>query len=49
MRVAKSSGSPVLDTEAIHGMARASPLPVPPSDMAGETFTLLLPFKFRFK
>ena len=47
--VAKSSGSPTLDAEAINVVARASPLPVPPSDMAGETFTLLLPIKFRFK
>ncbi len=48
-RVAKSSGSPALDAEAINVVTRASPLPVPPSDMAGETFTLLLPIKFRFR
>ncbi len=47
--VVKTSGSPALDAEAINVVARASPLPMPPSDMAGETFTLLLPFKFRFK
>jgi protein TonB len=48
-RVLQHSGSTVLDAEAIAVLQRASPLPSPPAEMAGELFPLTLPIQFRIK
>jgi len=48
-RVLQHSGSTVLDAEAIAVLQRASPLPSPPTEMAGELFPLTLPIQFRIK
>jgi periplasmic protein TonB len=48
-RVLQHSGSTVLDEEAIAVLQRASPLPSPPAEMAGELFPLTLPIQFRIK
>jgi protein TonB len=47
--VLQHSGSTVLDEEAIAVLQRASPLPSPPAEMAGELFPLSLPIQFRIK
>ena len=39
--VTKSSGSPILDQEALAIVARASPLPPPPHDVAGDEIALI--------
>src|SRR5262245_7752523 len=48
-RVAKSSGSAVLDEEALALLRRASPLPSPPQAASPEGFRLVLPIHFRMK
>jgi protein TonB len=45
----KSTGSTLLDKEAIEVLARASPFPAPPSDVADVTISLTLPIQFRIK
>jgi protein TonB len=45
----KSSGSALLDKEAIEVLTRASPFPQPPSDVADVTISLSLPIQFRIK
>jgi protein TonB len=45
----KSSGSALLDKEAIEVLARASPFPQPPADVADVTISLSLPIQFRIK
>lgn len=45
----KSSGSDLLDQEAIEVLARASPFPRPPSDNTGSTFSFSMPIQFRIK
>jgi protein TonB len=47
--VAQSSGSPVLDAEALATLRRANPLPAPPVGVADATFYLLLPIHFRIR
>lgn len=44
-----SSGSDLLDQEAIEVLSRASPFPRPPSDVTDLTFTFSLPIQFRIK
>jgi periplasmic protein TonB len=44
-----TSGSALLDQEAIEVLTRASPFPQPPSDAAGLTFHFSLPIQFRIK
>jgi periplasmic protein TonB len=44
-----SSGSELLDKEAIEVLNRASPFPTPPSDVPNLTITLSLPIQFRIK
>ena len=44
-----SSGSDLLDKEAIEVLERASPFPTPPSDMPNITIKLSLPIQFRIK
>ncbi len=48
-RVLRPSGSALLDEEAIAVLQRASPLPSPPAEVAGELFPLTLPIQFRIK
>ncbi len=45
----KSSGSELLDREAIEVFSRASPFPAPPPDVADLTMTFSLPIQFRIK
>ena len=45
--VVQSSGSAVLDAEAIAMLQRAAPLPRPSPDVLGESFTLTVPVVFR--
>ena len=45
--VVRTSGSEVLDTEALAMLRRAAPLPLPSADVAGETFTLTVPVVYR--
>ena len=45
--VVKTSGSQSLDTEAIAMLQRAAPLPIPSSDILGESFTMTVPVVFR--
>lgn len=48
-RLLRSSGSSLLDAEAIAMLARAEPLPPPPTDVVGESFTLAVPVRFRLR
>jgi protein TonB len=48
-RLEKSSGSELLDEEALAVLNRASPLPAPPSDIPNLTIDLLLPIQFRIR
>jgi protein TonB len=45
----QSSGSELLDKEAIEVLNRASPFPTPPSDVPNLTINLTLPIQFRIK
>jgi TonB family protein len=48
-RVVQSSGSALLDAEAIAMLQRATPLPFPPPETPGLSFDLLLPIRFQIK
>jgi protein TonB len=48
-RVATSSGSPVLDEEAIALVRRAQPFPAPPSELAGAHVDLTVPIRFNLR
>jgi protein TonB len=48
-RVAHSSGSPVLDEEAVTLLRRAAPLPMPPQQVPPEGIHLTLPVNFHMK
>jgi periplasmic protein TonB len=48
-RVIKSSGSAVLDTEALSLLTRAAPLPPPPSAVPDSDLTFVLPVRFVLK
>jgi TonB family protein len=45
-RIEKSSGSDVLDAEALAMIKRAAPLPAPPAEVAADDLTLVLPIRF---
>jgi TonB family protein len=45
-RIEKTSGSAVLDAEALALLARAAPLPAPPSEVADADLTFVLPIRF---
>ena len=47
--VTASSGSPVLDDEAMAVLKRASPLPAPPDQILGPMLDMVLPIQFRIK
>lgn len=48
-RLDKSSGSELLDKEAVEVLSRASPFPQPPSDVTDFTISFALPIQFRIK
>lgn len=48
-RLVEASGSRALDAEAGAILARAEPLPAPPAEIGGATFTLLVPIRFRIR
>jgi protein TonB len=48
-RIMQSSGSPLLDDEAMSMIRRAAPLPAPPQQVPGTAFSLAVPIKFRTK
>ncbi|MCW5745525.1 MAG: TonB family protein [Alphaproteobacteria bacterium] len=47
--IARASGHPVLDSEALAMVARAQPLPAPPDDMPGERFEFIVPVQFQLR
>jgi protein TonB len=48
-RLAASSGSPLLDQEALELARRAQPFPPPPPEMPGEQITLNVPIRFNLR
>ena len=46
-KVLASSGNKTLDQEAVALTQRASPVPAPPADIAGETLYLKVPIRFK--
>jgi protein TonB len=48
-RIIQSSGSPLLDEEAMAMIRRAAPLPAPPQQVPGTALSLAVPIKFRTK
>ena len=48
-RIAQSSGSPALDQETLQMIARAQPMPKPPSDMQGTELSLAVPIRFNIR
>ena len=48
-RIIAGSDTSALDEEALAILTRAKPLPVPPSDVAGELFELAVPIRFKLK
>lgn len=47
--VARSSGHPALDAEALALVRRAEPLPPPPPEMEGPTVALTVPISFNLR
>jgi periplasmic protein TonB len=45
-RIVKSSGSALLDAEALALLARAAPLPAPPPEVTDADLTFVLPIRF---
>ena len=45
-RIVKSSGSAVLDAEALDLIKRAAPLPPPPADIADSELSFVVPIRF---
>jgi protein TonB len=48
-RIARSSGYPALDQETLELARRASPLPSPPDEVAGNPLTLTVPVRFSLR
>jgi protein TonB len=48
-RIARSSGSTLLDQETIETLRRAQPFPPPPLNMPGETFEFTVPIRFKVR
>jgi protein TonB len=46
IKVVKSSGSTVLDAEALDMIKRAAPLPLPPADIADSDLSFVVPIRF---
>jgi protein TonB len=49
VKVAKSSGYPVLDEEAVAKIKRAKSLPAPPDGFRGRDFSVVVPVIFRLE
>lgn len=49
VRVERGSGTAALDLAALEVLKRASPLPIPPSEMRGESVELLLPMRYQLR
>lgn len=47
--LAKSSGSPVLDSAAIETIKRLEKMPTPPNYLTGNEFTLIIPLRYSFR
>lgn len=47
--IAKSSGWPVLDNAALKVLQKIGKLPTPPNHLTGDSFTLVIPIRYRFK
>jgi protein TonB len=45
-KIVKSSGSAVLDAEALDLIKRAAPLPPPPADIADSDLSFVVPIRF---
>ena len=45
-RIERSSGFALLDQETLDTVQRASPVPVPPADVAGDTVDVMVPVAF---
>jgi protein TonB len=45
-RIEKTSGSTVLDAEALAMVKRAAPLPAPPAEVADADLTFVVPIRF---
>jgi len=45
-RIVKSSGSAVLDAEALDLLKRAAPLPPPPAEIANSELSFVVPIRF---
>jgi TonB family protein len=45
-RIAKSSGSPVLDAEALDMIKRAAPFPTPPTEIPDSELSFVIPIQF---
>ena len=48
-RIARSSGSSVLDRETLLLVARAQPLPPPPAEIAGAQIAIVVPIRYNFR
>jgi len=48
-KLLQGSGNAALDEEAVAMLLRAAPLPVPPSDVPGDTFEMAIPIRFKLK
>lgn len=49
VNLSRSSGSQILDQEAVELVRRAQPFPPPPPEMRGSTITLIVPVRFSFR
>lgn len=49
VRLARSSGFPELDAEAVQLIRRASPLPTPPAELPGEPVSVTAPVRFSLR
>ena len=48
-RVVRSSGSSVLDHDALAWLARSQPLPPPPADIAGASIPVTVPLRYNYR
>jgi TonB family protein len=49
VRVLRSSGSLLLDGRSVRLLYQAQPFPAPPDELAGESFRLTLPLRYRLE
>jgi len=48
-RIARSSGSPLLDRETLLLLERAQPLPPPPAEISGAQIAVVVPIRYNFR